>query len=236
MLLALETATDACSVALTDGSRLVVELSLHRPRAHAEHLVSLIQDALRYAHAQRTAIDAVAVSAGPGSYTGLRIGVSTAKGLALALQVPLVAVPSLEALATAALPVMQPGEGVAAFFNSRRNEVYAAAFVCTAQGLEQTRPAAALALDDVADWLGNPQGPQLWLVGEGAARVQPLLASLPLPLRLLRLTPSAQAVAQLGTKRLEAGLVEDVAAFEPHYHKAFVAKRPQATAFEKLPF
>lgn len=240
MLLALETATDACSVALADGRTLLVELSLHRPRAHAEHLVSLIQDALRYADADRSAIQAIAVSAGPGSYTGLRIGASTAKGLALALDVPLVAVPSLEALAASAAPHGQPGEGVATFFNARRNEVYAAAFRWEAEGaLVPLRPTTALPLDALAAWMGTPDLTRLWLMGEGASRALPHLAYAELSLHPLDpafFGPSARWIARLGNERLHAGQVENIAAFEPQYQKAFVAKKPSASAFEKLPF
>ncbi|RMH54049.1 MAG: tRNA (adenosine(37)-N6)-threonylcarbamoyltransferase complex dimerization subunit type 1 TsaB, partial [Bacteroidetes bacterium] len=109
-LLALETATDVCSAALAEGDRLLVEETLYRARLHAERLVLLIEDVLRHADLTPAAVAAVAVSGGPGSYTGLRIGVSTAKGLAAATGAALVAVPSLEAQAAAVAPFAAAGD------------------------------------------------------------------------------------------------------------------------------
>src|SRR5690554_576977 len=111
-LLAIETATNVCSVAVAQSGRLRAEISLSRPRAHAEHLVPMIQDALRYADVRADQLQVVAVSSGPGSYTGLRIGVSTAKGLAEAVEAALVGVPTLMGLAAQIQTV--PGEYVAA--------------------------------------------------------------------------------------------------------------------------
>ena len=240
-LLALETATDVCSVALMQGDRVTVALSLSRPRAHAETLTPMIREALRYGEVAPRDLDAVAVSAGPGSYTGLRIGVSTAKGLALAADARLVAVPSLEALAASVAPLARPGEAVCAVFNARRNEVYAAVFRVTEQAdrLDGVAETTALSLDDLPAWLPPTTG-RLWLVGEGVPRavsvLQDRFAGEVKPLDPLQFAPSAASVARLARHRLAEGRVEDVARFEPFYLKAFVAKKPQSSIFEKLPF
>lgn len=240
-LLAIETATDVCSVALAQAGRVTVELTLTRPRAHAETLAPMIREALRYGAAAARELDAVAVSAGPGSYTGLRIGVSTAKGLALAAEARLLGVPSLEALAATVAPVAAPGDAVCTLFNARRHEVYAAVFLVTEpRGLAVHRQAAALAVDEVPGWLDVAAGRRLWLAGEGVPRVLPLLeaAGGPAlrPLGAAACAPSAAHVARLALRRFEAGAFEDLAAFEPFYLKAFVAKMPKASIFERLPF
>lgn len=264
-LLALETSTDVCGAAVLQGDRVTVELTIHRPRAHAENLISLIDDALEFAGVDRGQLDAVAVSQGPGSYTGLRIGASTAKGLAAALETRLIAVPSLEALASTATSVASEGEIIIAAYNARRDEVFAAAFRSTGEGrLEPEGETIALAIDEAAEWVrsllagesagdpasqkaavsggkSDPETPawrRIWLVGDGGAKLMQVLGG-EMEVRLLDsapFAPSAASVARLALRRLEAGLTEDVAEFEPFYLKEFVAKKPSGSIFERLPF
>ena len=240
-LLAIETATDVCSVALMQDDRVTVALALARPRAHAETLVPMIREALAYGLVAPRDLDAVAVSSGPGSYTGLRIGVSTAKGLALAADAQLVAVPSLEALAASVAPFAVPGEAVCALFNARRDEVYATVFKVTEKNnaLTVIAETTALAVDELPGWLPQETG-RLWLVGEGTPRAASVLEDrFDGAVRMLdpsQFAPSAASVARLAQARLAEGRVEDVARFEPFYLKAFVAKKPQSSIFEKLTF
>ena len=237
-LLALETATDTCSVALLRDGHVEVDLALHRPRAHAERLVPMVQEALHLGGLAPADLDAVAVSMGPGSYTGLRIGVSTAKGLCFATSAQLVGVPSLEALAHPAAAFAAEGDLIVAATNSRRHEVYAAAFRLADGVLQAVAEPAALETTDLAGWLPPAPG-ALWLVGSGAERAAaPLQADGHAP-RLLPptlLPPSAAPVARIGYARVMRGETEDVAAFEPRYLKEFVARRPERSIFERLPF
>ena len=233
MLLALETATDVCSVALVDGGRVVGLAEVLRPRSHAALLAPLVRDVLAQHDATTADLAAVAVSAGPGSYTGLRIGASTAKGLAWAHGVPLVAVPSLEALAWGAQDVLAEGDVLVAAFNSRRGEVYAAAFSRDGETLVEMAPPSALLLTELSGWLPD-HGGACWIAGEAGALVAGALAT---PCRVLdpaRVRPSAAHVGVLGWARWQAGAVEDVARFEPAYLKAFVAKRG-GSIFDRLP-
>ena len=233
MLLALETATDVCSVALFDEGRLVGLGEVLRPRAHAALLAPLVRDVLAQADRSTDAVRAVAVSAGPGSYTGLRIGASTAKGLAWVNDAALVAVPSLEALALGAQDVLVGGDLLVTAFRSRRDEVYAAAFRPGDGGLAPAAEAAALPLDALPTWLPDFEG-TLWIAGEAGVLVADALSVESRVLDPSRFRPSAAHVGALGLMRLAAGGTVDVAAFEPDYLKDFVAERG-GSIFERLP-
>jgi tRNA threonylcarbamoyladenosine biosynthesis protein TsaB len=240
-LLAIETATDVCSVALAHGDAVRADLTLNRPRAHAENLVPMIEEALRLGGMAARDLDAVAVSAGPGSYTGLRIGVSTAKGLALAADAALVAIPTLEALAVSATVQAEYGDYVCALLNARRHERYAAVYrIPSPQRLAVHQACTVLATADLADWLDVPAGARCWLVGEGSPQALPMLDRTGhLHLRLLDpsvIAPTAARVARLALTKLLDGHTEDVARFEPLYLKSFVAKTPKHSMFEKLSF
>ena len=220
LLLALETATDTCGAAVWTDGRVTAQGHLHRPRLHAERLTPLVEDVLAHAGADRTALDAVAVSMGPGSYTGLRIGVSTAKGWALAADADLVGVPTLEAYAACLQPMIAPGDVVAPLLDARRDEVYAGAYRRTTDGLVAHAETTALTVEDLPEWLGTVDG-QLWVVGDGGEKSQSALAEAYAP-RILSpadVSPSAAWVARRGHIRLQKGGADDRASFEPLYVK-----------------
>jgi hypothetical protein len=125
-ILSLETSTSVCSVAVHADGSLIALSELTQPGAHAERLVLLVEKVLDKAKIGFHAIDAIAVSEGPGSYTGLRIGVSTAKGLAFGLDKPLIAVNTLQALASAL--ELKEGELVIPVLDARRMEVFREVF------------------------------------------------------------------------------------------------------------
>ena len=220
ILLALETATSTCGAAVLDDDTVVAEAHLHRPRVHAERLTPLVEDLLGHAGVATEALDAVAASMGPGSYTGLRIGVSTAKGWALAADAAFVGVPTLEAYAAQLRPVAAPGDVVCALLDARRDEVYAGAYRRTTDGMDQHASTTALPVDDLPGWVGTVDG-RLWLVGDGAPKSQAALggtsASIVLPAD--KTPPSAGWVARCGRQRLEAHGPDDVATVEPLYVK-----------------
>lgn len=242
-VLALETSTSVCSVALSDGDRVVAHATLDRPRAHAEHLVPMIADVLHRGAVDRKDLAAVAVSSGPGSYTGLRIGVSTAKGLAAATGAGLVSVPSLLALAYRAEPFARRNDRIAAAFDARRDEVYVAVYRVTTTGtltgsLVPERETAVVSLDEASEWLDADLDGSTFLVGDGW-RKKNRHGIAENPQRLLipsDVRPSASTVARCGVRKLERGDVEDAVTFEPYYLKEFLAMKPKASAFEKLSF
>lgn len=204
----------------------------------------MIGDALRYAGITAPDLTAVAVSSGPGSYTGLRIGTATAKGLAEATGAHLVSVPGPEAWAHLALPLTAPDDCIVAAFDARRNEAYATAFrVASGGALETLRETSVVLVEEAAEWLGETIKGRLYIVGDGQTKLYAQLAqqygSNGHATEIIapddeRIAPPAAAVAHLGAARLEQGEIEDIACFEPHYLKEFAAEIPRKTAFQKL--
>jgi tRNA threonylcarbamoyladenosine biosynthesis protein TsaB len=161
LLLALDTALEACSVAILQDGRVVAARSEPMPRGHQERLAPLIDEMMREAGLEFTALDRIGVTVGPGSFTGLRVGLAFAKGLSFALGRTVVGVGSLEALAASA-----GSDGfVAAVIDARRDQVYVQGFLA---GMAVTEP-KALALNDAADLLikVDASGPTV-LVGSAA--------------------------------------------------------------------
>lgn len=221
LLLALETATHTCGVALLTDDGVLASSHLHRPRVHAERLTPLIEDVLQYAEKERAALDAVAVSMGPGSYTGLRIGVSTAKGWARTTGADLVGVPTLAAYAAQLRSTTEPGDVVCPLLDARRDEVYAGAFHRTPDGLVEHAATTALQVDALPDWLGSIDG-RLWLLGDGADKSRERLDSQYAPCLVVPpadRSPSAAWVGRRGRARLQAQGPDALASFEPLYVK-----------------
>ena len=223
LTLGIDTSGDVCAVALLDGDdperaalRFRAEIAV--PRAHGRRLAPLVGQAFEHVGRSASELGLVAVTAGPGSYTGLRIGMSTAKGLALATGCAFVAVPTLQALAATARPPdgRQPGT-VVAVLPSRRGEVYAAAY-CN-NGLiapDEIAPPIALALGAVAAW-----------VPDGAAVGGPGADALDLDAPRAEMRASGVAVARLGIARWHATGGDDPAAAEPLYLKPVAVTRPR---------
>jgi len=206
-VLGLETSTLAGGVALVDGERLVAEYVLDVSVTHSERLLAAVDRVLADARWAPRDLEGLAVSIGPGSFTGLRIGVSTAKGLALALGLPIAAVPTLDAMAAAvpwaALPVCP-------VLQARRGEVYVSRYRREGDGLRREWDYLALAPGELAGRLVEPT----LLVGDGAAGVDsPHVRHLPAPCRV----PSPACVAVLGRERLRLGDSVGAAELAPLY-------------------
>jgi tRNA threonylcarbamoyladenosine biosynthesis protein TsaB len=219
--LGIETATSLASVGIVVGDRILAERALPMHGSHARTLLPLIDAALAAAGVGLRDIDLLAVSIGPGSFTGLRIGLSVAKGLALATGVPVVGVPTLEAYARTAGP--RPGL-LCPVLDARKGEVYAAAFrwrgsevecVAAANAVAPERFAASLreAATLVGDGVDAYAG--LWRRELGEAAELIAFAALP---------PNAAVVAQLGMARAAAFGPDDLADLEPRYCRASEAE------------
>ncbi len=238
IILGLETARSVCGVALEVDGLLTQSMTLLRPRSHSERLVPMIVETLARADLTLREIDAVAVSAGPGSYTGLRIGVSTAKGLCFGNGARLIGVSTLAAHARSTLAAAtarrEPPDRVAVAIGSRRGEVYFGAF--DTSDLSEILEPTILTDDEAVDWLfGESSTGTIALGGDASSR---LLAALGVPgsVREVRHLPRAGDVAALGRLALERGEEDDLDRFEPYYLKDYIARRPSGTVFDRLQF
>lgn len=224
-IISIETATKTCSVALSHGKELVALKEVTEERySHAEQLAVFIKDVLAEAGWKTTDLDAVAVSKGPGSYTGLRIGVSTAKGLCYALNIPMIAVPTPASLALQAINQEQDESAIyCPMLDARRMEVYAALYN---DQLEEIREIRA-DIVDAETYLEYLDDQPFYYFGDGADKCAEVLDAFPNARLLPEMKPSAKEVALLAYDRLQAGQLEDVAYFEPFYLKDFVAGKPK---------
>ncbi|WP_034061191.1 tRNA (adenosine(37)-N6)-threonylcarbamoyltransferase complex dimerization subunit type 1 TsaB [Lacinutrix jangbogonensis] len=220
LILSIETATTNCSVSLSkDGETLLLKEDYSNNYSHAERLHVFIDETLREANIERTQLDAIAVSKGPGSYTGLRIGVSAAKGLCYALDIPLISISTLEALAH---QVKAQSGVIVPMLDARRMEVYSAIF---SSELKQIRTIEAQVLDEssFAEELSNGK---VYFVGNGVEKTKTLLNHENAVFVEDRL-PSAKQMSALAFLKHKKSDTEDVAYFEPYYLKDFVALKPK---------
>ena len=215
VILLIETATKNCSVALCRDGQVICELSEKSEAfVHAEKLHVLINKAIRDSGLTPNDISAVAVSKGPGSYTGLRIGVSAAKGLAFALDIPLLAINTLELMCDYGRTLHPDMDFYCGLMDARRDEVYMAVF--DAKGLEVISTSAALMGD-------NPfafgEGKRCCFIGDGVEKCEAILPANSIRLSVL---PAASMMTQLATANFKKGVFENTDTFEPYYLKDFI--------------
>ncbi len=226
MILCLETATPVCSVALNDGCCTIALRETEGQNAHSEKITNYIHEVMETARIDYKQLDAVAVSQGPGSYTGLRIGVSTAKGICYAVDLPLMAVDTLEAMAYGM--TMKLGSQIAEndllipMIDARRMEVYAAIFDANLNKINDT---AALVIDENS-FEDLRKDHHLWLFGDGAPKLSKLFENQHNISIIDGFKPSAAFMRPLAEKALKAQEFVDVAYFEPFYLKDFIAGKP----------
>ena len=215
-ILAIDTASSVSSVAVASEGKLQAEVTVEAGRTHSETLLSHIEGALSFAGVERSALTGVAVSIGPGSFTGLRIGLATAKAIAYGLGIPLVGVSTLAALALA-VPV--PDVHTLALMDAQKGNAYAGLYEWRDGSLHEVRPVRvaplAEAIAEAAD-MGKP----VLLTGELVLKKRARLRNLPdnvtlAPAHLL--TARASYVAWLGIARLAAGERDDLMTLEPFY-------------------
>lgn len=228
-ILLIETATQVCSVALAEDGIVAVRRESDSPNAHSSHLAVFVDEIMKERGMVPADIDAVCVSSGPGSYTGLRIGVSSAKGLCYALGKPLLSVPTLESMAALYYRQYPDYKGmVCPMIDARRMECYTMMVGRDENGeLRILRETHADIFDAPAntpldEWLDRGV---VTFVGDGAAKTRPILGSHPNARFDEAFTLSAEGMADMAERKLAAGKVEDIAYFEPFYLKDFVAKK-----------
>ena len=226
MILCLETATPVCSVALNESCCTIALRETEGQNAHSEKITNFIREVMEAAKIDYSQLDAVAVSKGPGSYTGLRIGVSTAKGICYAADLPLMAIDTLEAMAYGMKAKLgnQIGEHdlLIPMIDARRMEVYAAIFDANMNKINDT---AALVIDENSfDELLKDH--RLWLFGDGAPKLKKVFENQPNINIVDGFKPSAAYMLPLADKALRERDFVDVAYFEPFYLKDFIAGKP----------
>ena len=228
LLLSLETSSSVCSVALhriTDGS-LIGQSELRLDKSHSTHLTVLIEQLLKNTGYQLADLAAVAVSDGPGSYTGLRIGAAAAKGLCFALDIPLVAVSTLRALAAqVAAGTARPESYLfCPMLDARRQEVYAAIYRHEGQEVLAPTP-LILDADTLAEQLAQHS---VLFFGNGAAKFRAMLAESAQAGFLAGIEPSAVAVGALAIAAYHRQEFQDVAYYEPFYLKEVYTTTPRS--------
>ena len=215
-ILCIETATKSCSVALTsDGQLVAVKEEVSEQYSHSEQLTVFISQLLQKEELKVSDLDAIAVSSGPGSYTGLRIGVSTAKGLCYAGNLPLISVSTMDSLAQA-MKDKYPEAQLCPMLDARRMEVY-----CKLYSKSQVSPVVAKIIEKDSFKLELEQGPVLFF-GDGADKCQDVLTHTNAYFEL-GIFPSATNMISLAHKKFQNQDFEDVAYFEPFYLKDFVS-------------
>ncbi len=221
LLLLIETATPVCSVALARDGQVVAELHSAEQNAHSSKLSPFIDQILRQCDICPAQLDAVSVSSGPGSYTGLRIGVSTAKGLCYALGKPLLAVPTLHGMAAQYFAAHPDYEGlVCPMIDARRMECYTAVY--SRQG--EVRPVGAdIIVPGIYDTYLDAN--EVVFFGDGAEKTRDILGSHPHARYAPDFLISAVGMLSVALQKLQDQQTEDVAYFEPYYLKDFVAKK-----------
>ena len=210
----IETSTDCCSAALSEGSRILSERISESARQHAASLAPFVAEVLQEAGLDARDLDAVAVSKGPGSYTGLRVGVSTAKGLCFGARKPLIGIDTLQILA---LQAQGRFDRIVAMIDARRMEVYAAVFDGASRKLSDTE---AVILDENSYRQELESGTVLF-IGTGAAKFQAVCQH---PNAFFQpCSPLAPFMVRPALEALQKKEFEDTAYFEPFYLKEFVA-------------
>ena len=223
LILCIETGTDICSVGLSRDGELISLRESDEGRDHAKRVGVFVDELLRENDVAPDELDAIAVGMGPGSYTGLRIGVSFAKGMCYGLQIPLVAVGSLDALAQVAIEDNEAGildvdnwddAVLCPMVDARRMEVYTRLFDAKGEALSEVS-AEIVTEESFAEWRKDRQ---LVIFGNGAAKCREVLPDA----TYVNITPSARGLARLAEQRLQEGKTEDIAYFEPFYLKDFI--------------
>ena len=219
-ILNIETSTSVCSVALSMDGQVLFEKTSYEGPSHAVLLGVYVEEAIAVAKKKGIKLSAVAVSSGPGSYTGLRIGVSVAKGLCFGYDIPLISIHTLDILTIAALKLQKEANDrlYCAMLDARRMEVYAAIYN---SGLEVIRGISA-DIVNADTYMSYLEKDKVCFFGNGAEKCKSIITS-PNALFMDNIYPLAVNMIPLSDRAFVAGAFEDVAYFEPFYLKEFQA-------------
>jgi tRNA threonylcarbamoyladenosine biosynthesis protein TsaB len=219
-ILSLETSTRVCSVALHADGTLISSSEIHVEQIHGAKLAVLIDQLFHAAGVSPQQLSAIAISSGPGSYTGLRIGTSTAKGLCYALKIPLIEVGTLELLASQVKGINISMALLCPMIDARRQEVYCALMDANMQPLMEVH---AKVIDRLS-FLETLSTNRIIFFGNGSSKCRNLIEHQN-AIFIDDIYPKASAMGTMAFERLERGLVADLSTFEPFYLKDFAAKK-----------
>lgn len=225
LILSLETSTDICSVALHKEGGLLSEVTIREEGGHSRMLPQLIEQVMRDSRKELRDLDAVSVSGGPGSYTGLRIGASTAKGLAFALEIPLISVDTLHAMAVQAWH-SKPTAIVVSMLDARRMEVFCEIFSPVGEVVEPIR-SEILDEHSFSNWLSQSE---VYFVGNANEKAKSVITNP--KARFLDILPNASSVGEIAWRKFQDAHFEDVAYFTPNYLKEFRVLKSKKNPFE----
>lgn len=224
LLLCIETATTVCSVALFENERLLSFRRVNEGFSHAENLHVFISEVLTESNVIAASLSAIAVSMGPGSYTGLRIGISSAKGLAYALNIPVIGIDTLQLMAAGAKEKNSSTAFFVPMIDARRMEVYTAVYD---ENLKEQNAVQALVLDEESIKYLSAYSTCAFF-GDGMPKAKTLLSNLPQAYFLDDILPNACYMGKLAHQKYLAKQFEDLAYFEPKYLKEFQAGKKKA--------
>lgn len=222
LILSIETATNICSVALHDNGKLVSLAETNEDKSHSNLLLPFIDKCLTEAKKEKQDLSAIAVSEGPGSYTGLRIGLSSAKGLCYALDIPLIAINTLDALALQVSKSLDDNGIACPMIDARRMEVYTSLYTGTHETI--LAPCAKI-IDETAILELSIKNKTTFFFGNGASKCQSLLPTESYSF-VPDIVPSASTVGELAFKAFQNQTFVDTAYFEPNYLKEFYSPPP----------
>ena len=218
----IETATEVCSCALSSGGKVLLNRENLNGQSHATSLGVFVEEMMQFVRDNGMKVDAVSVSSGPGSYTGLRIGVSEAKGLSYGLEIPLIAIPTHRIMAWMMKREAGPGHLLCPMIDARRMEVYTTVFNAN---LEVVRTTSADIVDkeSYADLLEKQK---ILFFGNGSEKCKDIILH-PNALFIPDVKPKASAMTALAENAFASADFVDSAYFEPFYLKEFVATVPK---------
>lgn len=224
LILLIETATETCSVALSDCERVITSIESDISNSHSSNIAVFIDEIIKKSNIQPNVIKAVAVSKGPGSYTGLRIGVSSAKGICYGLGIPMISIDTLQSMVQGMLLKSKPKKNVlfCPMIDARRMEVYSALYNCK---LEKIRNIQADIIDDSTykDYLRDNK---IIFFGNGAEKCKVILEKHKNATFIDSFKMSASYMSDLAYNKYVNKDFENTAYFEPFYLKEFIAAKP----------
>lgn len=219
LILSLETSGKVCSVAIHDDAKLLATSELHVEQSHASKLAVLIDEVRKLSNIEFNQLKAVAISSGPGSYTGLRIGTSTAKGLCFSLDIPLVAVGSLDLLSFQMKDINYQEALLCPMIDARRMEVYC---MVTDASLNPLQPVEAKIVDELSFSNYLDKSTTLFF-GDGSEKCKDVIQH-PNAFFIDGVYPRASYLGMLAFEKFRKNEFEDLVNVEPHYLKEFMIK------------